>query len=110
MTLTPGPHYFRQGCIFEPNQLLRDIDRIRHIPATIVQGRYGIICPVRRAFDLANAWPEADLKIVLAGHSVMDPGIVDVLVSVTDAMGIRTLKGFGGIVLLLPRKFVRAGV
>lgn len=79
-------HYFRHGCFFQPDQLLRDIDRIRHIPATIVQGRYDITCPVRSAFDLANAWPEADLKVVLAGHSVMDAGIVDALVSVTDAM------------------------
>ena len=82
-------HYFRHGCFFEPDQLLRDIDRIRHIPATIVQGRYDIICPVRSAFDLAAAWPGADLKIVLAGHSVMDPGIVDALVTVTDAMALR---------------------
>ena len=69
---------------------MRDVDRIRHLPATIVQGRYDIICPPRSAFDLARAWPEAELRIVLAGHSAADPAIVDALVQATDAFVDRT--------------------
>ena len=39
-------HYFVNGGFFEsPNQLLENIDRIRHIPAIIVQGRYDVVCP-----------------------------------------------------------------
>lgn len=79
-------HYFRHQAFLEPDQLLRDVHRIRHIPATIVHGRYDIICPVKAAWDLANAWPEAELRIVLAGHSAADPAIVDALVSATDAL------------------------
>ncbi|TWI01845.1 proline iminopeptidase [Luteimonas cucumeris] len=79
-------HYFRHAMFLEPDQLLRDIDRIRHIPSTIVHGRYDIICPVRSARDLADAWPEAALRIVLAGHSAADPAIVDALVAATDAL------------------------
>ena len=82
-------HYFRHGMFLEPDQLLRDVERIRHIPATIVHGRYDIICPVKSAHDLASAWPEADFHIVLAGHSAADPAIVDVLVSATDALADR---------------------
>jgi proline iminopeptidase len=82
-------HYFRHACFLEPDQLLHDVGRIRHIPATIVQGRYDIICPPRSAIDLANAWPEATLDIVLAGHSAADPAIVDALVRATDAMADR---------------------
>lgn len=82
-------HYFRHGIFLEPNQLLRDIDRIRHIPATIVQGRYDIICPTRSAWELSQAWPEAELRVVLAGHSAADPAIVDALVSATDALANR---------------------
>jgi proline iminopeptidase len=77
-------HYFRHRLFLAPDQLLRDIGRIRHIPATIVHGRYDIICPVRAAHDLALAWPEAALHIVLAGHSAADPAIVDALVRATD--------------------------
>ena len=82
-------HYFRHRVFLEPDQLLRDIDRIRSIPATIVHGRYDIICPVKSAVDLARAWPEADFHIVLAGHSAADPAIVDLLVSATDALADR---------------------
>lgn len=82
-------HYFRHACFLEPGQLLRDIGRIRHIPATIVQGRYDIICPVKSAFELARAWPEADFRVVLAGHSAADPAITDALVAATDAFADR---------------------
>ena len=82
-------HYFRHRVFLEPDQLLRDIDRIRAIPATIVHGRYDIICPVKSACDLAEAWPEAALHIVLAGHSAADPAIVDALVAATDALAAR---------------------
>ncbi|HEY8585612.1 MAG TPA: prolyl aminopeptidase [Rhodanobacter sp.] len=82
-------HYFRHGVFLEPDQLLRDIDRIRHIPATIVQGRYDIICPMISAWDLSRAWPEARLHVVLAGHSAADPAIVDQLVQATDQLADR---------------------
>ena len=82
-------HYFRHAVFLEPNQLLRDIGRIRHIPATIVQGRYDIICPTRSAWELSQAWPEAALHIVIAGHSAADPAIVDQLVQATDRLADR---------------------
>jgi proline iminopeptidase len=85
-------HYFRHNAFLEPDQLLRDVGRIRGIPATIVQGRYDIICPAKSAYDLASAWPEADLRIVLAGHSAADPAIVDALVSATDALADRAAR------------------
>jgi len=82
-------HYFRHHIFLEPDQLLRNVDRIRRIPATIVHGRYDIICPVATAYDLAKAWPEAAFHIVLAGHSAADPAIVDVLITATDALADR---------------------
>jgi proline iminopeptidase len=70
---------------FEDGQLIRDADRLRHIPAVIVQGRYDVVCPLRSAWDLHRAWPEADLRIVQdAGHSAFEPGNVHELVSATD--------------------------
>jgi proline iminopeptidase len=77
-------HYFRQHAFLEPGQLLRDVARLRHIPATIVHGRYDIICPVKNAYDLAAAWPEADFHVVLAGHAASEPAIADVLIRATD--------------------------
>jgi len=77
-------HYFR-NVRFQPHDLLlRRVDRIRHIPAFIVHGRYDIVCPVKNAVDLHQAWPEASLVIVPdAGHSSHEPGITKELVAAT---------------------------
>ena len=79
-------HYFINNCFFETdNYLLDHIDRIRHIPAVIVHGRYDVICPVLNAWDLHRAWPEASLKIIPdAGHASLEPGIASALVEATD--------------------------
>jgi proline iminopeptidase len=79
-------HYFvNAGFMRRDGQLLHDIQRIRQIPAVIVQGRYDVVCPLRSAWDLHRAWPEAEFHIVGdAGHSAMEPGISDLLVRATD--------------------------
>ena len=79
-------HYFVNKGFFEnENQLIDNIDSIRHIPAVIVQGRYDVVCPPESAWELSQAWPEARLEIVQdAGHSVSETGIVKALVSATD--------------------------
>jgi len=77
-------HYFR-NVRFSPDTLLLDqVDRIRHIPAFAVHGRYDIVCPVRSLDDLRSAWPELDWAIVQdAGHSSHEPGITRELVAAT---------------------------
>ena len=78
-------HYFVNQSFLAENQILRDIDRIRHIPAIIVHGRYDVVCPVEQAWALHRAWPEAELRIIPdAGHSAGEPGIVDALVEATN--------------------------
>ncbi len=79
-------HYFVNAGFFEVDgQLLRDIDRVRHIPCVIVQGRYDVVCPMRSAWDLHQAWPESELKVVTrSGHSANEVGIIDQLVRATD--------------------------
>lgn len=79
-------HYFVNRGFFEPvDQLLRDVGRIRHIPAVIVQGRYDLVCPMESAWDLHRAWPEADLVITPdCGHSAFDAPNTRALVAATD--------------------------
>lgn len=81
-----GCHYFVHGCFFRrDSQLLDDLPRIRKIPAVIVQGRYDVICPMRSAWDLHRAWPQADFQIVDdAGHSAFERGTMRALVRATD--------------------------
>ena len=80
--------FARIECHYFVNGGLRNVDRIRHIPAVIVQGRYDVVCPLRSAWDLHRAWPEADLRIVQdAGHSAFEPGILHQLLEATDRFG-----------------------
>jgi proline iminopeptidase len=80
-------HYFMNNAFFSSdNYLIENVDRIRHIPAVIVQGRYDVVCPMMSAWELHRAWPEAKLEIIPdAGHSATEPGIIDGLVRATDA-------------------------
>jgi proline iminopeptidase len=86
-------HYFvNRGWLTEGRELLEkaNLDKMRHIPGVIVQGRYDVVCPAESAFDLSRAWPEAKLHIVGdAGHSAHEPGNVDALVHATDSFRTR---------------------
>jgi proline iminopeptidase len=79
-------HYFvNKGFLARDDQLLRDVKRIRHVPGVIVQGRYDVVCPMRSAWDLHHAWPEAKLIVVPdAGHSISEPGIRSALIEETE--------------------------
>jgi proline iminopeptidase len=79
-------HYFvNRGFLRTESQLIDDIVRIRHIPATIVQGRYDVVCPATSAWDLHRAWPEADFRMVAdAGHSAFEAGNTHELIEATD--------------------------
>jgi proline iminopeptidase len=79
-------HYFINNGFFKTDgQLIENVGKIRHIPAVIVQGRYDVVCPMKTAWDLHCAWPEADLRIVPdAGHSAFELGNIHELVTATD--------------------------
>ncbi|WP_108836826.1 prolyl aminopeptidase [Tateyamaria sp. Alg231-49] len=79
-------HYFTNAGFLEfDGQILAHAGRIKHIPGTIVQGRYDMICPPESAYALAKAWPNADLKMIRnAGHALSEPGISAELVRTMD--------------------------
>jgi len=79
-------HYFvNKGFLEHEDQLLHNVDRIRHIPCVIVQGRYDVVCPMQTAWELHKAWPEADFRVVAdAGHSAFEAGNTHELILATD--------------------------
>lgn len=78
-------HYFVNDLFIEEGALLKNIDKIRDIPAVIIQGRYDMVCPITTANELHEAWPEAEYVIVPdAGHSAMEPGIRAALVRASE--------------------------
>jgi proline iminopeptidase len=79
-------HYFvNNGFLDTDDQLLRNAKKIRKIPGVIVQGRYDVVCPMRSAWDLHKAWPEAKLVVIPdSGHSMTEVGIRRALIAETN--------------------------
>ncbi|MEZ4597926.1 MAG: prolyl aminopeptidase [Chloroflexota bacterium] len=78
-------HFFAHDAWLEPDQLIRDAPRLAGVPGVIVQGRYDVATPMRTAWDLHRAWPEARFEVVPdAGHAWDEPGIQRLLVDATD--------------------------
>ncbi len=65
--------------------MIENVEKIRHIPTVIVQGRYDVVCPMTSAWQLHKAFPEAELIVVGdAGHSISEKGITSALIDATD--------------------------
>ena len=63
-------HYCVNRAFLPEGQILNRLDRIRHIPAEIIQARYDMVTPMISAWRLHRAWPEAAFRIVtLSNHS-----------------------------------------
>jgi len=83
-------HYFRHLGWLEPGQILHDAGRIRHIPTVLVQGRLDLQGPLKTAWELKQAFPECELRIIEgAGHSSSDAGMTEALVAAFDRFASR---------------------
>lgn len=82
-------HYFvNRGFLEKDDQLIANAHLLHDIPGIIVHGRYDVVTPLKSAWELARAWPRAQLKIVPdSGHAMTEPGIVHELVSATRTFG-----------------------
>ncbi len=73
-------HYFSQHAFLHENQLLKNLDRIRHLKAFIVHGAKDFLCPIANAYELHQAWPGSELTILAhAGHLSTAPGMLEAL-------------------------------
>lgn len=78
-------HYFKYETRDGNKSLLLQLETLRGIPTSIVQGRYDIICPIETADKLHQLWPEADYIVVPdAGHSALDPKLRSRLIEATE--------------------------
>jgi proline iminopeptidase len=87
-------HYFLNAGFMEAQALLTNLERICHLPACIVQGRYDMICPPVTAMRVHANWPGSRLDIIAdAGHAASEPGIAAALVRATEQF--RLQRHFG---------------
>ena len=83
-------HYIKNDCFLEPDQLVRNADRLRGIPGRIVQGRYDLLCPPAAAAAIARAWPDSQLTVVPGtGHAGTEPPIRNALIAAIRELGAR---------------------
>ncbi|MEE1736083.1 prolyl aminopeptidase [Streptomyces sp. BE147] len=62
-------HYFSHGAWLEEGQLIRDAGRLAGIDGVLVHGRFDLGGPLTTAWELAKAWPDAELTVIDgAGH------------------------------------------
>jgi len=79
-------HYFSHGAWLVEGALLRDAHRLAGIPGVLIHGRLDISSPLGTAWELARAWPDAQLIVIGdAGHTGSE--------SLKDAI-LRTLDRF----------------
>ena len=80
-------HYFTNKGFFESDGWLLEkeqIDKIKHIPTVIVQGRYDMVCPAITAYELSQALPHAETVFTTTGHSGFEKEIISHLVAATE--------------------------
>jgi proline iminopeptidase len=63
-------HYFSHAAWLEEGALLRHAHRLAGIPGLLIHGRLDMGSPLRTAWELAQAWPDARLVIIDdSGHT-----------------------------------------
>ncbi|NTJ64547.1 prolyl aminopeptidase [Agrobacterium rhizogenes] len=80
-------HYFHHLAWLEERQILRDIHRLAGIPCTMIQGRMDLEAPLVTAWELSQAWPEAELVVVAnAAHSPAVAEMAAAIIRATDGL------------------------
>lgn len=77
-------YYMMNGCFVDDEQLLKNADRIAHIPTFIVNGRFDMICPPVTALKLAEKIDTVKVELPVAAHSYHEPPIAKALLNGLD--------------------------
>jgi proline iminopeptidase len=80
-------HYLVRGCFLAPDQLMTQVEKLRYIPAIVVQGRRDLVCPPSVAYALSQRWPTSELRMVEeGGHSAFNTHMAQALVQAIQDM------------------------
>ena len=56
-------HYYSHGGFLDDGAVIRDAGRLAGIPGVLIHGRLDLSCPAATAWELARAWPGAELLV-----------------------------------------------
>lgn len=80
-------HYFLNEGFLAQDEILQGMDKLSAIPGVLVHGRYDMISPLQGAVELQAAWGNSEIHIIRdAGHSIVEPAMVDALINSTDKL------------------------
>jgi proline iminopeptidase len=81
-------HYWGHAGWLEDGILLRGATKLAGIPGVLVHGRLDISSPADTAWNLAQAWPDAELHLVEeAGHGAGARGMSELVIAALDRFG-----------------------
>ncbi|MFJ3876725.1 prolyl aminopeptidase [Streptomyces sp. NPDC090077] len=80
-------HYFANDAWLEDGRLLRDAARLAGIPAVLIHGRLDLASPLKTAWELAGAWPDAELKVIDDSGHTGSTAMRDAILEATGRFG-----------------------
>jgi proline iminopeptidase len=84
-------HYWAHAGWLEDGVLVRQASKLAGIPGVLIHGRLDISSPADTAWNMAQAWPDAELFLVeQAGHGLGGPNMSDLAIGALDRFAART--------------------
>lgn len=64
-------HYEANNFFLKENQLLNNMDKITHIPAVLVHGRYDLLCPLEQMWELQKKFKQVQTIILPTSNHLL---------------------------------------
>ena len=81
-----GNHYEKNKYFVAKHSIYKNMNKIKHIPTIMVEGRYDLVTPMKMAYKLSKKINDCELIIVRGGHSSQEHEISKALVQASTKL------------------------
>jgi len=81
--------YFSRAGFLEEGELIRNASALRGIPGVLIHGQLDLGSPLVTAYRMAQAWPDAELKVIPGAGHASGPGMGEAIVAALDGFADR---------------------